>query len=944
MDPLSAVDPPAALDAWLPLIATLAAQRRDDRPLRLWVAGCGTGAQIWSLAILACEALGGLTATTPLRIIVTDPDAGALRLARQGRYPRTAFDAVPAALRARYVIGNGNGDGDGGKVRVVPALRQLCVFVVHDLLSPPPFLHLDLVSCRHALSHLPPPVQTGILRGLHQALDDGGRLLLAPSDAVNAPAAGFAAEPGPWPLHRRQPAGSAGRDEAPAARQAARQATPQAASPPTSPPTSPADDPPRLQHRADLARLEELVAERTHALADKERQLQTILEGMPGLVAYWDADLVLRYANHQHRTRLVHEGENGGIGMAMEAMIGPERMAFVRPHVDRVLSGHPTRYEVGPVTAPGRTGDSWFMVHYVPDLREGTVVGFIAMGFDITEVKQAQTAAADASRAKSDFLASMSHEIRTPLNAVLGLAQVGARRCAGQAPAPVFAQIMQSGQHLLSLIDHILDFSKIEAGKVELQQVPVALDLLVERALTVVRPLATAQGLRLNVTRDPALAPAYLGDPVRLTQILINLLTNAVKFTTHGRVDLRLSARDGGGLVMSVTDTGVGMAPEIVARLFEPFERGDGSITRRVGGTGLGLSITRRLIGMMGGVIRVHSTPGQGSRFEVSLPLTAVCAEQLPADLDARWPTWLQTPETDGQARATPEDPARLPGVRVLVAEDHPVNRMVLAHVLEQEGARMVAVDNGLAAVEAVRRTPAAFDIVLCDIEMPGLDGYETTRRIHGLNASLPVIGLTAHAFDAARHRGREAGMADYVTKPYLVDVLVQAIVQQLPARRRSVPAPAAITAPDPRPLSRAAADPQADDDPWRIDGDTLLAHYRVGPDFLPRLLARVRDSLAQEPARLQAAWDDGDLEGLRGLAHGIVGMAAHLLLPALQARARALELALTEAGRSARPAEAGTTGDTGTAPRPLAADRIEPRLRALLQGLQAVQQRLPPP
>jgi len=634
---------------------------------------------------------------------------------------------------------------------------------------------------------------------------------------------------------------------------------------------------------ANVERLQQLVHERTRALADKEQQLQAILEGMPGMVAYWGADRCLKYANHEHRTRLVYNGDNGGVGLDMETLLGPERAAFARPHVDRVLSGLPAAFEVGPVTAPGRASDSHFKVQYVPDFRDGEVVGFIAMGFDITDVKVAESAAAAASQAKSEFLANMSHEIRTPLNAVLGLAQVAGRRFDGQPAAAVFGQILQAGQHLLGLINDILDFSKIEAGKLVLQATRVDTGDLIERSVAMVRELAAAKGLLLRVSRDPALAPAYLGDPVRLAQILINLLTNAVKFTESGCVELLLCARGGGGLVMVVTDSGPGMDPEVLARLFTPFEQGDGSITRRVGGTGLGLSITKRLVGLMHGEIRVHSQPGQGSRFEVSLPLRAQL-EAEPMPLGALQPAQAspagRVPATIGQ---------RLAGVRVLVAEDHPVNRMVLSQILAQESAVMTAVDNGGEAVDAVQRSPGAFDVVLCDVEMPVLDGYEATLRIKALAPELPVIGLTAHAFDDARRRGQAAGMSDYITKPYMIDVLVGAILHQLPA---SQPGPAEgdpIVAPGGGVDDAGAG---VNDPRWTLDHQALVDYYGVSPTFMPRLLRSVRDSCVSEPTRLREALDAGDWQRLRQVAHGLAGMAANLLLTDLQHLANALEAA----------------------------------------------------
>jgi CheY-like chemotaxis protein len=273
------------------------------------------------------------------------------------------------------------------------------------------------------------------------------------------------------------------------------------------------------------------------------------------------------------------------------------------------------------------------------------------------------------------------------------------------------------------------------------------------------------------VTRHPDTPSRWLGDVVRIEQILLNLLSNAVKFTDQGEVRLDVWA-DQAGLHFAVQDTGPGMSGPVQSRLFKPFEQGDASSTRRVGGTGLGLSISKRLVDMMGGQIAVTSTPGQGSRFEVCLPLAVMAPPKPPArlisDVD-----WLA---------------CGLQGVRVLVAEDHHVNQLLLEQFLSNVGAVMHCVDNGVEAVEAVRYAgPGAFDIMLCDIEMPLMDGYQATQAIHQIDPTLPIVGLTAHAFDDARARGLSVGMADYIIKPFVYEDLMQVMARHA---RASVSAP----------------------------------------------------------------------------------------------------------------------------------------------------------
>jgi PAS domain S-box-containing protein len=512
-----------------------------------------------------------------------------------------------------------------------------------------------------------------------------------------------------------------------------------------------------LRRHQDMAqRLDE--AQRAHATA---RRLERVLDSMPGAVAYWDTDLILRYANRRLQEHWAHKGE-ALVGRHMSELLSPEGLARTRPFAAAALAGREVATE-----HHERQG---LIAHatFTPDIQDGVVQGFVVLAHDITELKAAKAAAEQASRAKSEFLASMSHEIRTPLNAVLGFAQIGALRFEGQPPAEPFGHILKAGRHLLGLINDILDFSKIEAGKLELQIGEMRLGERLEQALDMVADQARTKGLKLTLTRPTDVPDRWQADGLRVEQILINLLTNAVKFTERGEVGLHVRA-ERAGLSLVVQDTGPGMHPELLARLFDPFVQGDGSSTRRAGGTGLGLSICKRLVGLMGGTIGVHSAPGQGARFEVWLPLQPLSHAR--GGIDAEDGLLV-----DGSVAA-------LAGLRVLVAEDHHVNQLLLEQLLRNVGAQVTIVDNGQEAVNTVsERGCGAFDVLLCDIEMPMMDGYEATARIKQLDPALPVLGLTAHAFDDARARGLAVGMADYVVKPYVYEDLVRLVARH--ARR----------------------------------------------------------------------------------------------------------------------------------------------------------------
>ena len=521
----------------------------------------------------------------------------------------------------------------------------------------------------------------------------------------------------------------------------------------------------------------------------------------------------------------------------------------------------------------------WILDNGVPRFDEqGVFLGFIGACIDIDDIKQAEAARGRAHReaerlaqAKSDFLANMSHEIRTPLNGVLGLAQIGHRLSAGNDRLrQTFGNILDSGKLLLTIINDILDLSKIEAGRLEIESVPCAPERIVADALALVHKRAADKGLSLTSRLAPDLPAYVLGDPMRIAQVLLNLLSNAVKFTPQGAVVLEVGHEDG-LLVLLVSDTGIGMPAEVLERIFQPFQQADTSTTRKFGGTGLGLSISHRLVNLMGGSIRVQSQPDQGSRFEIRLPCPATTAPET-------------APETDqeaGQAGAgsTTVPPApRLAGLRILVAEDNPVNQQVLEGMLEGEGAVFRIVDNGALALDAVRQAPNGFDLVLMDVQMPVMDGRAATRRVHELEPHLPVIGQTAHALAEEHRLCLEAGMADTLTKPLNLEQLVAAVRRHSPAGTGPVP----VGAPPPAQPASPEARPAPEGD-GVIDWNAFTRRFAHRPDMPRRLCQRALDSYAQTPGEIRAAAARGDLEQVRLIAHSIKGVADYFAAPQLK-------------------------------------------------------------
>jgi len=380
--------------------------------------------------------------------------------------------------------------------------------------------------------------------------------------------------------------------------------------------------------------------------------------------------------------------------------------------------------------------------------------------------RNAQAIAEHQAKFRSDFLASMSHEIRTPLNGVLGTAQIGFRENAGRVRSQRhFSQILDSGKLLLTVVNDILDFSKIEAGKMSVEAIPHSPIALVEDAVIAVAPRAEAGNVALTSKIDADVPKGCLCDPVRITQILLNMLSNAVKFAKDGSVELHVY-RDGNMLAFSVADNGIGMSSDQLSRLFRAFEQADKSTSRHYGGTGLGLAISRNLAELMGGSIEVSSQLGVGSRFVLTLP----CHEVDP-------------PVESTESLLHPLAGAfRLDGKKILGADDNEVNRLVLQDMLASEGASVTVVSNGKLALEEVEARPGYFDAVLLDVEMPEMDGLEATRRIQRIEPNTPVIGQTAHALLEQHERCLEAGMVETITKPIDHEILVLTVLKH--ARR----------------------------------------------------------------------------------------------------------------------------------------------------------------
>ncbi len=489
----------------------------------------------------------------------------------------------------------------------------------------------------------------------------------------------------------------------------------------------------------------------------------------------------------------------------------PDNPAFVDSLQTSARNLTPWRHEYRICMPDGQI--KWLLIRAVPEPTEDHSITFCGFVADITEIKameaelrnalaeharkdaeieryrdhleqlvgertadleQARAEAMHLAMAKSEFLAKMSHEIRTPLHGVLGMTHIGLRASEdGSKAHDAFVKIQHSGKLLLGIINDILDFSKMEAGMLKIDCLPVDLGTVLDETMELLQERATSKGLALHLVRAANFPSHCRSDALRLRQILLNLLSNAVKFTSTGTVSLEAEL-DGDALKFMVRDTGIGISADQLSNIFNPFEQGDNSTTRRFGGSGLGLAITDHLVQLMEGRIEVDSTRDVGSCFTVHLPYKPLERRKSP-----RQETII----------AIPPDSNVLAGMRILVVEDIDINRHIMGELLGEVGADVTFAEDGQQAVNTVREQGwQAFDAVLMDVQMPVMNGIDATLEIHRFAPDLPIIGQTAHALVEERTACFVAGMVDHISKPIDPDTLFAIILKH--ARRPAATTP----------------------------------------------------------------------------------------------------------------------------------------------------------
>ncbi|WP_229211392.1 MULTISPECIES: PAS domain-containing protein [unclassified Duganella] len=773
-------------------------------------------------------------------------------------------------------------------------------------------------------------------------------------------------------------------------------------------------------------------------LAQSEHFVRTVTDNLPGMVAYWDAGLRCRFAN---RYFLEWHGRRTGqmLGAHMPEVLGEAQYAVSAPFVRGALAGQPQAFADQLRWPSGELSHTW--VNYIPDVDQGGLVsGFFVLVSDVSELKEtelhlqelneelvlARDRAEAASRAKSEFLANMSHEIRTPMNAIIGLARLLEE--AGLAPRErgYLDKIQLATQSLLGLVNDVLDFSRVEAGQLVLEHASFSLERVLSSISVLVSGSACDKGIELVYDIDPGLPAELAGDPMRLQQVLLNLIGNAIKFTKRGEVVLQVRQAPGAVpppqpdapglramlLEFRVRDTGIGITPEQQALIFGAFSQADSSTSRQFGGAGLGLAICRQLADMMGGAIEVSSEPGAGSEFLFTCPLECGAPAAAPppvaaglavlivddnasvrqallracdhlgwvasgaadADaalallqerqqlgqpyglmlLDCHLPTpdgaalqdWLQAGQPlppvllmasehvvaaqaqqcsglgaagmlskpvsparllervasllggdnrdAGMAPLSEHSPlhARLAGMRVLLVEDNEINQEVAQYMLHHAGASVETVANGQLAVDLLLADPQRCDVVLMDVQMPVLNGYDATvaiRAAGGALARLPIVAMTANVMEDDRRRADQAGMNAHVAKPIDVEEMIAALTRLVhgsagaagaPDAAPAVAAEAAEAAPAPAAdaaLARLGDNAAALAALPGVDLDAALARLGGNADALVALLKRFEQSQGDTVTEVRALLAAGQPQQAAQSLHRLRGVAANL-------------------------------------------------------------------
>ncbi len=523
---------------------------------------------------------------------------------------------------------------------------------------------------------------------------------------------------------------------------------------------------------------------RSSALKAAKKRLANVIEATQAGCWEWDLKSGSIWVNRHWREMLGLKGEEVQYSINQwKQLCHPVDLVKARDYVKAHLQGE-TQANEFEMRLRHKNGH-WVWVaensrvverdeHGRPAIMAGTHIDITERKAHERELEEKRLEAEAANIAKSQFLATMSHEIRTPMNGVLGMLDVVLKSSLTSEQRDHLDIARTSGRSLLRVLNDILDFSKLEAGAVNIECVPYSPRRVIDQVADLLRPRAEENALKLVIEKSEKIPELIYGDPTRLRQVLINLISNAIKFTESGSVEISAAFKDGcdlDRLLITVRDTGIGISEDTKLKLFNPFAQADSSTTRRFGGTGLGLTICKQLIELMDGEIGVESVEGKGSAFWIAIPICereGCFAKGYAAD----------------DAETAIEFMRNAPSMRILAADDHPVNQQVLKLFLTAAGHEAIIVENGREALQALNGN--IFDAIIMDIEMPVMDGVAATRAIRsraGPDRDTPIIAVTANALEGDREKYLSAGMDDYVSKPFDIQNL-QAVLSRVANRR----------------------------------------------------------------------------------------------------------------------------------------------------------------
>jgi len=618
--------------------------------------------------------------------------------------------------------------------------------------------------------------------------------------------------------------------------------------------------------------LENRITENTLALRESEELLRSSIDTIGEAFVVYDPEDRLVICNDRYRDLYHHSAPAIFPGNSFEAIIryGLEHGQYpaARGREEAWLEERMAAHRSGNSELIQKTSDDHWLRIRERKTPSGHTVGFRV---DVTEIYRAKESAEAANRAKSEFLANMSHEIRTPMNAILGLTQLVLDSPLEARQRDFLDKALSSGRALLGILNDILDYSKIEAGRLDIDQTAFSVEEVLREIGDLFSARLAEKGIELFFDIAPDLPAEVIGDPLRLHQVLANLIGNAIKFTERGEIrvqaEMTKQATDTLTLRFAVRDTGIGIRRDLARHLFEPFTQADGSITRKYGGTGLGLAICHRLVTLMGGQIAASGNEGQGTTFTFTLIVA-------PASGDT-----VATPAPFAAAEKSALARRRFGGSRVLVAEDNRYNQQVAAGFLEKLGIAVTLADNGSEAVTMVRH--ASFDAIIMDLHMPIMGGLEATRHIRALPVgnNVPIIAMTAAVMEEDRERCRAAGMNDFVPKPVDPDELIRVLGHYLNSTDAPQPADG---------MTELATTPLPD-----LPGfDLPAALRRVGGDrpLLERLLIDFALTHADFTERLASSLAQGNLHDAASELHTLKGVAGNLGMIELAEAVRQME------------------------------------------------------